>query len=117
MHYSNYNRREGYLEHERHFADGDEIELVKGSGDFIVLPCTNVYDKGYRAKMGAWQTGMQLVLQQEWAESDKRFCRDRTLLSVAADRGGNGRAVKICKRAWFISRPAGDSSQTWPQNN
>ena len=82
------------------------VELEEGSRNFNVLPFTNVYDKGYRAKMVASRTGKQLVLQPEWAESDKRFGRDQTVLSasVAADRGGNERAVKVCKRAWFISR-------------
>ena len=72
-----------------------------------VVVILNVYDNGYRAKMVAWRTGKQLVLQPEWAESDKRFRRDQTLLSasVAADRGGGGeRAVKVCKWVWYISR-------------
>ena len=103
---SDYNRREGYLEHQRLFANDDKVELEKGSGDFNVLPFTNIYDKGYRAKMVAWRCGQQLVLQPEWAESDKQFRRDQTFLSasVATDRGGNERAVKVCKRAWFIRR-------------
>ena len=69
------------------------VELEEGSGDFNVLPFTNVNDKGYRTKMVAWRTGKQLVLQPEWAESDQRFRRDQTLLSasVAADRGGRMR--------------------------
>ena len=67
---------------------------------------TTIYDKGYRAKKVAWRTGKQLVVQPEWAESDKKFGREKTMLSasVATDRSGNKRAVNVCKRAWFISR-------------
>ncbi len=50
---SEYNRREEYLEHQRHFTDEDVVKLEDGSCDFIVLPFTNVYDKGYPAKMVA----------------------------------------------------------------
>ena len=56
-----------------------------------VIPFTNVYDKGYRAKLVAWRMGEQQVLQPVWAESDKRFSRDDTLLTaaVAHDHGSN----------------------------
>jgi hypothetical protein len=48
----------------------------------------------------------QKVLESEWAESNKRFRRDQTLLSVsvAMDCGGNEKAVNVCKRAWFVRR-------------
>ena len=74
--------------------------------DGRVVPWTNVYDKGYRAKMVAHRMGKQLVLQPVWAESDRRFGRDETLLTaaVAHDRGANERAVNVCKRSWFVSR-------------
>ena len=82
------------------------VAVDGGSGKLSVLPFTNIYDKGYRPKIVAWKCGKQKVLQPEWAESDKRFRRDQTLLSasVATDRGGNERAVNVCKRAWFVSR-------------
>jgi hypothetical protein len=103
---SDYTAREGYLERQRQFADDDLVESVEGSGHFCVLPFTNVYDKGYRAKKIAWKCGRQLVLQPEWAESDKRFSRKETLLSasVATDRSGNERGVNVSKRSWFVSR-------------
>jgi hypothetical protein len=103
---SDYNRREGYLERQMNFANKDLVTVDGDRGKLSVLPFTNVYDKGYRAKMVAWKCGKQKVLQPEWAESDKRFRRDQTLLSasVATDRGGNERAVNVCKRAWFVSR-------------
>ena len=59
-----------------------------------------------RAKKVAWRTGKQHFIQPEWAESEKKFGRKTTMLSVsvATDRSGNERAVNVCKRAWFISR-------------
>lgn len=58
---------------------------------------TNIYDKGYRAKQVAWRLGKQRVLQPVWADSDRRFGRDDTLLtaSVATDRGANERAFDL----------------------
>ena len=96
---TDYNRREGYLQRQENFANNDLVNET-------VLPFTNIYDKGYRAKMIAWKTGKQRVLQPVWAESDRRFGRNETLLtgSVATDRAGNERAVNVSKRAWFLSR-------------
>ena len=96
---SDYNQREGYLLRQKLFAESD---LVGG----LYITFTNIYDKGYLAKKVAWRTGNQLVVQPEWAESDKKFGRKKTMLSasVATDRSGNERAVNVCKRAWFVSR-------------
>ena len=33
-----------------------------------VIPFTDIYDNGYRAKMVAWRAGKQRVLQPVWAE-------------------------------------------------
>ena len=89
---SDYNRREGYLLWQKLFAENDLI-------DGLYIAFTNIYDKGYRAKKVAWRTGKQLVIQPEWAESDKKFGRKKTMLSasVATDRLGNERAVNVCK--------------------
>ena len=96
---TDYNKRAGYLEQQQQYQNED---LVNGK----VVPWTNVYDKGYRAKLVAWRAGEQKVLQPVWAESDRRFGRDDTLLtaSVAHDRGANERAVNVCKRSWLVSR-------------
>ena len=63
-------------------------------------------DNGYRAKKVAWKCGKQLVLQPEWAESDKHSSLKQTLLSasVATDRSGNERGVNVSKRSRFLSR-------------
>ena len=91
---SDYNRREGYLLRQKLFA---ESELVGG----LYIAFTNIYDKGYRAKKVAWRTGNQRVVQPEWAESDKKFRRKKTIISasVASDRSGNERAANVRKRA------------------
>ncbi len=59
------------MEHQRLFTDDDKVELEKGSGDFSVLPFTNICDKGYQAKIVAWRCEKQLVFQPEWVESDR----------------------------------------------
>ena len=77
----------------------------------LYIAFTNIYDNIQQRVpcekrwLGA-RTGKQLVVQPEWAESDKKFGRKKTMLSasVATDRSGNERAVNVCKRAWFISR-------------
>jgi len=96
---TDYNKRAGYLEQQQQYQNED---LVNGK----IIPWTNVYDKGYRAKLVAWRAGEQKVLQPVWAESDRRFGRDDTLLTaaVAHDRGANERAVNVCKRSWLVSR-------------
>ena len=97
---SDYNGRERHLERQRHFANDDKVELDKGSGDFNVLPFTNACNKAYHAEMVAWRCGQQLVLQPEWAESDKNFVEIKycSLHQWQLIK----RAVKVCKRAWFI---------------
>ena len=65
--------------------------------DGLYIAFTNIYDKGYLAKKVAWGTGKQLVVQPEWAESDKKFGCNNTMLSasVATDRSCNERAVNV----------------------
>ena len=94
---TDYNKRAGYLKIQKQYAENDMV-------DSKLVPFTNIYDKGYRARCIAWKERQQLVLQPEWADSDKRFNRQQTLLtaSVATNRGGNERAVNVCKRAGFV---------------
>ena len=98
---TDYNKRAGYLQEQKQYAQDDLIEVrgVKGYRAFL-----NIYDKGYRAKLVAHREGEQLVLQSDFAKSNKRFCTSQTLrsASVATDRGGNERAVNVAKRAWFL---------------
>ena len=100
---SDFNRREGYLEEQRLFQEKDKVVV---DGQETVIPFLNIYDKGYCAKMAAWQNGRQLVLQPDFKKSDKKFNRSQTIssASVATDRGGNERVVNVSKRAGLISR-------------
>ena len=100
---SDYNRRAGYLKKQWRFQENDLVEI---DGERRVVRFLNIYDKGYRAKMAAWENGRQLVLQPDFKESDKRFNRDQTIssASVASDRGGNERVVNVSKRAGLISK-------------
>ena len=67
---------------------------------------SSTYDKGYRAKAVAHRAGKQLVLQHDFAESDKHFNRNKTLrsASMATNRGGNERAVNVSKQSWYVKR-------------
>ena len=56
---SDFNQREGYLEEQRLFQEKDKVFV---DGQNTVIPFLNIYDKGYHAKMTAWQNGRQLVL-------------------------------------------------------
>jgi len=100
---SDFNRRAGYLQKQQRFQENDLVEI---DGERRVIRFLNIYDKGYRAKMPAWQNGRQLVLQPDFKDSDKRFNRNQTIssASVASDRGGNERVVNVSKRAGLISK-------------
>ncbi|EJK48707.1 hypothetical protein THAOC_32473 [Thalassiosira oceanica] len=100
---TDYNKRAGYIKEQHQFARDDLVMVdgVRGYRAFL-----NIYDKGYRAKLVAHREGEQLVLQPDFAESDRRFNRTQTLrsASVASDRGGNERAVNVAKRSWYLKR-------------
>ena len=100
---TDYNKRAGYIKEQHQFAKDDLVMIngVRGYRAFL-----NIYDKGYRAKLVAHREGEQLVLQPDFAESDRRFNRTQTLrsASVASDRGGNERAVNVAKRSWYLRR-------------
>ncbi len=60
---SDYNWSESYLEKQQEFQS---LDLVKGE----IIPFLNIYDKGFWAKLVAYQFGRQLMLQPDWAKSD-----------------------------------------------
>jgi hypothetical protein len=72
---SDYNRREGYFQRQQEFQDADLVEI---DGKLLVIPFLNVYDKGCRARMAAWKSGKQGVLQPTFAPSDWRFSGKET---------------------------------------
>ena len=100
---TDYTKREGYLIRQREFQEMDKVEI---NGKETVVPFLNIYDKGFRVNMAAWSEGRQLVLQPDFAKSDKRFSRVQTIssASVASDRGANERTVNVSKRAGYIKR-------------
>ena len=63
-------------------------------------------DKGYRCTEGAFRAGEQLVLQPIFARADARFSSYNTITSasVATDRSGNERAVRLAKQCGYIKR-------------
>ena len=56
--------------------------------------------------LAAWRSGRQLLLQPDFARSDRRFNSRELLRSagVASDRSGNERAVNVAKPSGLIAR-------------
>lgn len=81
------------------YADVDLVDEKK-------KPFHNIFDKGYRLILAAWQHGKQIVQQPIFAKSDQKFRKKEVVVSasVAADRSGNERGVAVMKRCGFISR-------------
>lgn len=94
-----YVEKTGLLKKQQKFAEADLV-----NGEYI--PFTNILDKGYRIIRLAWEAGKQECIQPVFAQSDRQFSTDETLISatVAADRSGNERAVRYAKVSGFIQR-------------
>ena len=77
--------------------------------DNKVVPFTNIYDKGYRARAACWRHNKQLIAQPVYGKSDQRFKGEDTLYSasLASDRGGNERGVNVSKRSGVIKKGFG----------
>jgi hypothetical protein len=91
---TDYLNKTGILESQHLFQEKDGGE-----------PFLNVLDRGYRSTRAAWRNG-QFVLQPTFAQSDARFTTIGVIhsASVAADRSGNERAVKVSKMSSFVKR-------------
>ena len=89
----------GILEEQRCYAEAD----VEDGED--VLPFTNITDKGYRCVVAAWKKG-QFLLQPTFHRTDQKITSRNLLTSatIASDRGGNERAVRVCKYSNLIKR-------------
>ena len=90
----NYLNKSGILEYQQYFTQSD---LADGQ----LVTFTNVLDKGYRSTVAAWRSGSQLILQPDFASSDRKF---RTLevissAAIATDCSGNERAVRLSKQS------------------
>ena len=97
----------GILDLQEKFAKQDLVGLS------AVLGFTNILDKGYRCSVAVWRRG-QYVLQPWFAKSDQQFSTDQVLSSaaIATDRGGNERAVNVCKRAGLLQRGLAQNGST-----
>ena len=96
---SDYNNNSGYLEEQLRFQESNYV-------DGLIIKFLNILDRGYRGKWAAWKCGRQVALQPPSSKSDRRFTGKQTRFagSVARDRGGNERAVRICKRSGLFQR-------------
>jgi hypothetical protein len=85
---------------QKEFAEND-----KSSNE----PFTNILDRGFRCNVAAWRMGGQYILQPTFAKSDRQFTTNQLLSSaaIATDRGGNERAVNVCKRSGLLKRGLG----------
>eukprot|EP00957_Ditylum_brightwellii_P105502 8042773-Ditylum_brightwellii.AAC.1 len=59
------------------------------------IPLLNIFNKGYRSCLAAWQSGRQLTMQPDYAKSNEKFCGIQMIksASVATDCSGNKCAV------------------------
>ena len=96
---SKYNKKEGYLQEQDKFVEDDLVDGKK-------KPFANILDRGYRAKRDAWEAGLQIAIQPPSARSDRRFRGTKTIFagSVARDRSGNERGVRVVKRSGMFHR-------------
>ena len=96
---SHYQEQSGIFELQEAFA---ALDLVDGE----ILPFSIIFDKGYRCVLAAYRAGGQECIQPIFARSDRRFMTRETIISasVATDRSGNERGVKLAKKSGFIKR-------------
>jgi hypothetical protein len=94
---TDYQAKSGIFKKQDDFSEQDFVEEKK-------KPFTNIFDKGYRNRLIAWQSGEQITLQPAFAKSDEKFNRKDTLSSaiVASDRSSNERAVRMAKMSAYV---------------
>ena len=68
-------------------------------------PFINEVDRGFRSYLAAWKSG-QFILQPNFMNSDGKFTTGKALrlASIAADRSGNKRAVRVTKLLAYVKR-------------
>ena len=61
----------------------------------------NVLDKGYRSIVTAWKAGFQLIIQPDFARSDRQFKALETIssASITKESSSNERAVRLNKQS------------------
>jgi hypothetical protein len=94
---SEYFIRSGILKQQQEFLDTHDPDTKE-------YQWINILDKGFRVVEAAWREGRQFVLQPTFAKADKKFTSKEIIRSstVASDRGGNERAVRLAKMCGFL---------------
>eukprot|EP00957_Ditylum_brightwellii_P043245 3277386-Ditylum_brightwellii.AAC.1 len=77
---SHYQENTGIFERQHEFCNND---LIRGE----YSPFLNGLDKGYLTCLAAWQCGRQLIMQPNFAKSNRKFTGVQTIqsASVATD--------------------------------
>ena len=75
--------------------------MAEDGGDAFI----NEVDRGFRSCLAAWKSG-QFILQPNFMNSDGKFTTGEVLrsASIAADRSGNERAVRVTKMSAYVKR-------------
>ena len=96
---SKYNKNEGCLQEQNKFVEEDLVDGKK-------KPFANILDRGYRAKRDAFDAGLQIAIQSLSAQSNRRFRGATTIFAgtVARDRSGNERGVRVVKKLGMFHR-------------
>ena len=94
---SEYFVKSGILRQQQEFIQTHDADAAE-------YPWINILDKGYRVVEAAWREGRQFVLQPTFAKADKKFTSREVIRSstVASDRGGNERAVRLAKMCGYL---------------
>ena len=89
-----------YLNETGIFDEQAEFQKADGGTPFI-----NEVDRGFRSCLAAWRKG-QFILQPNFMKSDGKFTTGEVLrsASIAADRSGNERAVRVAKMSAYVKR-------------
>ena len=108
--------KSGILEYQKQFAL-DDLSYEHNNVNLFL----NVLDKGYWSTVAAWRSGYQLILQPDFAKSDRQFKAIETISSaaVATDCSANERAVRLSKqskrlKSWLKTNGSYDRlADTW----
>jgi hypothetical protein len=84
----------------------EERDHTSTTSQKVVIPCTNILDKGYRVLLSSLRSGKQTVEQPAFARSDSTFTTLKVLRSgaVASDRAANERQVRLGKMCGFLRK-------------
>jgi len=87
----------------------NETGIFQEQADFMAddggEPFINEVDRGFRSCLAPWKSG-QFILQPNFMNSDGKFTTGEVLrlASIAADRSGNERAVRVTKMSAYVKQ-------------